>query len=97
MWLMLQQEAPRDYVIATGIGHSIREFCQRAFERVGLDYREYVIFDQKFYRPVEEVPLIGDATRASKELDWHPSIQFPELVQLMVDEDMAQVEDGQGN
>jgi len=97
MWLMLQQDTPRDYVIATGVGHSIREFCQRAFDHVGLDYREYVIFDQKFYRPVEEVPLIGDATRATRELDWHPSIQFPELVQLMVDEDLAQVEDGQGN
>ena len=93
MWLMLQQEEPRDYVIASGTGHTIREFCHKAFERVGLDYREYVVFDQKFFRPVEEIPLIGDASRAERELRWRPRVAFDELVSLMVDADLAQIEE----
>lgn len=92
MWKMLQQDTPHDYVIATGIGHTIREFCQLAFERVGLDYRDFVSFDPKFYRPVEEVPLIGDATRAAADLNWSPEVSFKELVHLMVDADFEQIE-----
>jgi GDPmannose 4,6-dehydratase len=87
MWLMLQQTEPRDYVIATGEGHTIREFCDLAFSRLGLDYRDYVVFDEKFYRPVELVPLIGDASRARADLEWQPTIRFEELVRLMVDAD----------
>ena len=93
MWLMLQQEKPGDYVISTGIGHTIREFCQRAFERVGLDYQQYVVFDQRFYRPVEEIPLIGDSARARQALVWQPRVNFDELVNLMVDADLAQIEE----
>ncbi len=96
MWLMLQQEEPRDYVIASGTGHTIREFCHKAFERVGLDYRDYVVFDQKFFRPVEEIPLIGDASRAERELRWRPRVAFDELVTLMVDADLAQIEEEKG-
>lgn len=94
MWKMLQQAEPRDYVIATGKGHTIREFCQLAFERVGLDYTDHVSFDPKFYRPVEAVPLIGDASRASAELKWAPQIGFKELVNLMVDDDFEQTDNG---
>lgn len=93
MWLMLQQEEPGDYVISTGIGHTIREFCQQAFERVGLDYQQYVVFDQRFYRPVEEIPLIGDSARARQALGWQPRVNFDELVKLMVDADLAQIEE----
>ena len=91
MWLMLQQNEPGDYVIATGRGHTIRQFCQRAFERVGLDYLEHVVFDQKFYRPVEDIPLIGDASKAKSRLGWEPTVGFEELVNIMIDSDLAQV------
>ena len=97
MWKMLQQEKPQDFVIATGEGHTIREFCQIAFARLGLDYLDHVVFDQKFYRPIEAVPLIGDASRASRELDWRPEVDFHTLVALMVDGDLAKVEVGKGN
>jgi GDPmannose 4,6-dehydratase len=97
MWKMLQQEKPQDFVIATGEGHTIREFCQIAFARLGLDYLDHVVFDQKFYRPIEVVPLIGDASRASRELDWCPEVDFHTLVALMVDGDLAKVEAGKGN
>ncbi len=97
MWKMLQQEKSQDFVIATGEGHTIREFCQIAFARLGLDYLEHVVFDQKFYRPIEVVPLIGDASRASRELNWRPEVDFHALVDLMVDGDLAKVEVGKGN
>lgn len=87
MWKMLQQPEPRDYVIATGAGHTIREFCAAAFARLDLDYQEHVVFDPKFFRPVEAVPLIGDSSRARKALDWQPEIGFQELVEIMVDAD----------
>ncbi len=97
MWLMLQQSEPRDYVIATGEGHTIREFCQLAFSHLELDYRDYVVFDEKFYRPVEAVPLIGDSSRARAELGWQPEVRFEELVALMVDADFTKLDQSRGD
>lgn len=89
MWQMLQQPEPRDYVIASGVGHTIREFCELAFTRLDLDYREHVVFDEKLYRPVEVVPLIGDAGKARADLNWQTEVGFTDLVNLMVDADLA--------
>jgi GDPmannose 4,6-dehydratase len=88
MWLMLQQERADDYVIATGKIHSVREFCEFAFKRLGLDYRDFVREDASAYRPVESVPLIGCAAKAHTELGWQPEIEFEELVYMMVDADV---------
>ena len=96
MWLMLQQPDPRDYVIATGEGHTIREFCELAFARLDLDYRDHVVFDEKFYRPVESVLLIGDSSRAQAELNWKPTVHFEELVRLMVDGDYEKIKESKG-
>jgi GDPmannose 4,6-dehydratase len=91
MWLMLQQDKPDDYVIATGEKHTVREFCEIAFARVGLDYKSFVIIDQKFFRPAEVHTLLGDATKARKVLGWKPEVSFKDLVHTMVDEDMKQL------
>ncbi len=88
MWLMLQQPQPDDYVLATGKTHSIRELCEVAFGYVGLDYRDYVIQDQRFFRPAEVDQLVGDASKAKKVLGWEPRIQFKELIEMMVDADL---------
>ena len=87
MWKMLQVEpaAMQDYVIATGEVHTIREFCQLAFARVGLDWQKYVIVDREFYRPTDVNILMGDYSKAFKELNWEPKVKFNELVQIMVD------------
>jgi GDPmannose 4,6-dehydratase len=87
MWLMLQQREPDDYVIATGECHSVREFVERAFARVGLDYREYVQSNPEFYRPAEVNLLRGDASKAHRVLGWKHSVGFEELVCEMVDSD----------
>ncbi len=92
MWLMLQQDEPRDYVIATGEAHSVRELCRVAFERVGLDYRRYVTVDPTLHRPAEVDHLRGDSTRARAELGWQPRVSFPELVAMMVDADLVRIE-----
>jgi GDPmannose 4,6-dehydratase len=84
MWLMLQADEPRDYVVASGESHSVREFCDAAFRFVGLDYRNHVVTDPSLVRPAEVDLLIGDATRAGAELGWHPSVDFQNLVQMMV-------------
>ncbi|HWQ45748.1 MAG TPA: GDP-mannose 4,6-dehydratase [Longilinea sp.] len=97
MWLMLQQEKPQDYVIATGEAHTIREFCEIAFSRVGLNYQDHIAFDQQFYRPVEVVPLVGDASRARNGLGWKPTISFRDLVEMMVDADLSNLTSKQGN
>lgn len=89
MWLMLQQARPDDYVIATGIAHSVRELAQLAFFRVGLDYRDYVRVDPEMYRPSEPFPLVGDPAKARSNLGWEPQLQFSELIGQMVDNDMA--------
>jgi GDPmannose 4,6-dehydratase len=92
MWLMLQQDTPDDYVIATGETYSVREFLEVAFEHVGLDYKEYVTIDSKFFRPAEVHLLLGDPSRARRHLGWQPACTFRQLVQEMVDEDLARLE-----
>ncbi len=89
MWLMLQQDQPDDYVIATGETHSIREFLERAFGHVGLDWEKYVAIDERYFRPAEVDVLVGDATKARQKLGWTPRTTFAELVTLMVDADIA--------
>ena len=88
MWLMLQQDTPDDYVIATGETHSVREFCEEAFRHVGLDWEQYVEIDPRYFRPAEVDLLIGDASKAEKKLGWKPKTHFKELVRIMVDADM---------
>lgn len=88
MWLMLQQDHPDDYVVATGETHSVREFCELAFGYVDLDYRDYVVQDERFMRPAEVDLLIGDSTRARNALGWRPKTNFHELVHMMVDADL---------
>jgi GDPmannose 4,6-dehydratase len=88
MWRMLQQEKPGDYVVATGETHSVREFCERAFGRVGLDYRQYVDVDPRYYRPAEVDLLLGDAAKAQRQLGWQPRVRFAALVDLMVAADL---------
>ncbi|HEY7508721.1 MAG TPA: GDP-mannose 4,6-dehydratase [Vicinamibacteria bacterium] len=88
MWLMLQQEQPDDYVIATGETHSVREFLEEAFTYVGLDWRDHVVIDPKYLRPAEVDLLLGDATKARTKLGWKPQVTFRELVHLMVDADL---------
>jgi GDPmannose 4,6-dehydratase len=92
MWLMLQQDEPDDYVIATGETHTVREFCQLAFDHVGLDWEKYVVIDEKFFRPAEVDLLVGDASKARKVLGWEPRTTFEDLVSLMVDADVALLE-----
>ncbi|MBX3175865.1 MAG: GDP-mannose 4,6-dehydratase [Candidatus Hydrogenedentes bacterium] len=92
MWLMLQQDTPDDYVIATEETHSVREFCELAFGRAGLDYNDYVKVDPKFYRPAEVELLLGDCTKAKKQLGWERECSFPELVHRMVDADLERVQ-----
>lgn len=88
MWLMLQADKPDDYVIATGETHSVREFLDLAFERLDLDWKQHVEIDPRYYRPAEVDLLLGDASKARKELGWEPKVSFPELVNLMVDHDL---------
>ncbi len=89
MHQMLQTDEPDDYVIATGETHSVREFCELAFSHVGLNYEDYVVVDPQFYRPAEVNLLLGDASKAQKELGWTPECSFEELVRMMVDHDMS--------
>ena len=95
MWLMLQQDAPDDYVVATGETHSVQEFVQEAFAYLDLDWRQHVVQDQKFYRPAEVDLLVGDPGKAGRQLGWEPSVTFRDLVRLMVDADLAQLKSGQ--
>jgi GDPmannose 4,6-dehydratase len=89
MWLMLQQDHPDDYVVATGETHSVREFCQVAFDHVGLDWEKHVVVDPKFYRPAEVDLLVGDPSKAKRLLGWEPSVTFQDLARIMVDADLA--------
>jgi len=91
MWLMLQQDKPDDFVIATGETRTIREFCQVAFDRAGLDWEKYVVIDERFFRPAEVNILLGDAAKASETLGWKPETSFEKMVQLMVDHDLQMV------
>jgi len=88
MWFMLQQSEPDDYVIATGETHSVREFVEAAFNHVGLNWRDHVIKDEKFYRPSEVHLLCGDYSKAKKKLGWEPKVKFKELVKIMLEADM---------
>jgi GDPmannose 4,6-dehydratase len=88
MWRMLQQPEPQDFVIATGETHSVREFCELAFAEANLDYRDYVVVDEQFYRPAEVDLLIGDASKAQAVLGWSPQTRLRELVKEMVEEDL---------
>ena len=92
MWLMLQQETPDDFVICSGLTHSVREFCDLAFKHVGLSYEDHVVVDERFFRPAEVDLLVGNYSKASKVLNWEPSTTFEELVEMMVDADMALLE-----
>ena len=89
MYLMLQQDHPDDYVVATGETHSVREFCQVAFDHVGLDWEKHVVVDPKFYRPAEVDLLVGDPSKAKRILNWEPSVTFQDLARIMVDADLA--------
>ncbi len=90
MWLMLQQENPDDYVIATNQTHSVREFLEESFAYAGLDWRDFVVVDPKYFRPAEVDLLLGDASKARQVLGWQPRVTFKELVRVMVDADMEQ-------
>lgn len=87
MWLMLQQDKPDDFVIATNETHSVREFVQEAFKCVGLDWKKYVVIDEQFYRPAETILLCGDYSKAKRTLGWEPTVRFKELVQMMIEAD----------
>jgi GDPmannose 4,6-dehydratase len=91
MWLMLQQDAPDDYVISMGETHTVREMCDIAFSRVGLNYEDHVVVDKKFYRPAEVELLLGNAQKANEKLGWIPEVSFEQLVHMMVDADMTRI------
>ncbi len=92
MWLMLQQDNPDDYVIATGETHSVREFCEETFACLGLDWQQYVRYDARYERPSEVDLLIGDASKAKRQLGWEPKVKFKELVKIMVQHDLREAE-----
>lgn len=94
MWLMLQQDEPADFVLGTGVTHSVREFCEAAFSYLGLDYNDYVIQDPRFYRPAEVDLLVADPGNANEKLGWQPRVSFQELIQLMVNADLRRVSAG---
>lgn len=93
MWLMLQQDKPDDYVIATGKTHSVREFVKLAFETAGLNWKDYIVIDKTFYRPAEVYLLRGDYSKAKKKLGWQPTVNFEELVKMMVDADLERIKE----
>lgn len=93
MWLMLQQDTPLDIVIGTGQTHSVRELCEAAFSYLDLDYAQYVVQDPQFFRPIEAELMVADISRACKHLGWAPKVTFEELVRMMVDADMALLQD----
>jgi GDPmannose 4,6-dehydratase len=92
MWLMLQQDRPDDYVVATGETHTVREFLEESFAYLGLDYRDHLEIDPRYFRPSEVDLLVGDAAKARTVLGWRARVTFRELVQLMVDADLKQAE-----
>jgi len=88
MWLMLQQDSPEDYVIATGVSHTVREFLHIAFARVGLDYREHIETNPDLMRPADVFHLRGDNSKARRQLGWEPQVSFEQLVEMMVTSDL---------
>jgi GDPmannose 4,6-dehydratase len=91
MWLMLQQDQPDDYLVCTGDTHSVRDLCQLAFGHLGLDYQQYVVRDDRFYRPAEKALLVGDPSRAEQVLSWKPEVSFKELIVEMVEKDLQEL------
>jgi GDPmannose 4,6-dehydratase len=91
MWMMLQQDEPGDYVVAAGTTHSVRELCELAFTRAGLEGEDHVRIDQRFIRPAEVDVMVGDPSKARRVLSWEPTVDFGELVAMMVDSDLEQV------
>jgi GDPmannose 4,6-dehydratase len=96
MWLMLQQEKPDDYVVATGETHTVREFCEVAFAHAGLDWTKHVVVDPNYLRPTEVDLLLGDASKARRDLGWEPTTRVQDLVKLMVDADLELAKSGHG-
>ena len=94
MWLMLQQDQPDDYIVATGETHTVREFLELAFDRAGIDWRKHVRTDSRYFRPTEVDLLLGDASKAREKLGWAPRVGFGELVNMMVDADLEAVSAG---
>jgi len=92
MWLMLQQDAPDDYVVATNETHSVRDFCKEAFGVVGLDWEKYVKYDQRYERPAEVDLLIGNPEKARRKLGWEPKVRFKDLVKIMVEHDLQEAQ-----
>jgi GDPmannose 4,6-dehydratase len=91
MWLMLQQEASSDFVVATGIGATVREFCEASFSTLDLDYKKYVVSEDRYIRPAEVDALIGDASKAEKVLNWKAKTHWKELAEIMVASDLAKI------
>jgi len=91
MWLMLQQSEPDDYVVSSGLTHSVKDLLKVAFDYVNLDWEKYVIVDQKFFRPAEVQLLLGDSSKARKKLGWNPEISFKQLIRMMVDADLKEL------
>jgi GDPmannose 4,6-dehydratase len=91
MWLMLQQPTPNDYVVGMGETHSVRELAEIAFRHVGLDYRQHVVSDPRYYRPAEVELLLADPTKARRELGWKSKVSFEQLVTMMVDADLTRL------
>jgi GDPmannose 4,6-dehydratase len=96
MWRILQADNPSDYVLATNETHTVKEFVEKAFAHVGLDWKEFVRYDKRYERPAEVDLLIGNPAKAKKDLGWEPKVRFEELVQIMVDADLALVERSSG-
>jgi GDPmannose 4,6-dehydratase len=94
MWLMLQQDRPDDYVIATGETHTVKELVEAAFEFVGLNWQDYVVIDPKFIRPAEVVSLTGNPEKAKKQLGWIPKVGFKQLIEMMVEADLVRNKGG---
>ena len=95
MWLMLQQEEPADYVIGSGKLHSVEDLCELAFSYLDLNYRDYVVQDPRFYRPIEHYNLVADPSNAKQVLGWEPEMDFPSLIHCMVDHDLALIDQNQ--
>ena len=91
MWQMLQAETPGDYVVSTGVAHSVRDVCEAAFSHVGLDYQDFVRVDERFFRPAEAEILVGDSSKIRAQLGWEPVVDFPQLVSMMVDADLGRL------
>jgi len=93
MWMMLQQDEPDDYVICSGETHYVEELVRIAFERAGLNWKDYVVIDERFVRPAEVDLLIGDAAKAREKLGWEPQVSFEEMIGMMIDNDLKMVQE----